>query len=117
MLTLGSCYINRMLLPEIGSWARLVIARHSAEEVYSLNRLEVQKEIFDLIKGQVDTMENDQGKSCELKKGCESPENEDCRVKDYFEIQDFLIQGIDLPQGIREAIVRKIEQTHLAEGI
>lgn len=47
----GVHYIERMLLPEIGSWSRLVIARHSAEEVYSTNRLEVQKEIFSLLRG------------------------------------------------------------------
>ncbi|SHO54456.1 prohibitin family protein [Vibrio quintilis] len=113
----GVHYIERMLLPEIGSWSRLVIARHSAEEVYSTNRLEVQKEIFSLLRGEVETMESDEGHSCELTAddGDGHYSNIHCSAKDYFEIQDFLIQSIDLPKGIREAIVRKIEQTHLAD--
>ncbi|CAM3710103.1 SPFH domain / Band 7 family protein [Vibrio aerogenes CECT 7868] len=113
----GVHYIERMLLPEIGSWSRLVIARHSAEEVYSSNRLEVQKEIFSLLKGEVETLESDEGLSCELTEddGDGHFGNAHCSAKDYFEIQDFLIQSIDLPKGIREAIVRKIEQTHLAD--
>lgn len=59
-------------------------------------------------------MESDEGHSCELTAddGDYHYSNIHCSAKDYFEIQDFLIQSIDLPKGIREAIRWKIEQTH-----
>ncbi len=109
-VNVGEDYINRLLLPEVGSRARIEIAKHTAEEVYAKQRLEVQNSIWETLQGDVQIHEG--RKEC-THIGISVDAN--CSSADYIELQEFLIRQIVLPEGIHEAIVRKIEKVYLEE--
>jgi regulator of protease activity HflC (stomatin/prohibitin superfamily) len=108
-VNVGEDYVNRLLLPEIGSRARIEIAKHTAEEVYATQRLDVQNKISKSLQGDVGLS----GQSTCMNKNKNVDVN--CKSSDYIELQEFLIREIVLPEGIHEAIVRKIEKTYLRD--
>jgi regulator of protease activity HflC (stomatin/prohibitin superfamily) len=110
---IGPDYVDLVVLPEIGSRAREIIAKYNAEEVYSTSR----QAIADAI-----------GQGAQAKLGQEAdrlvqPESSDQfhdrgvlpDLKRAIDIFDTLILGIELPEAIVAAINRKIEQLYIAQ--
>jgi regulator of protease activity HflC (stomatin/prohibitin superfamily) len=82
-----------MLVPEIGSSARLLISRYTAEEFYTAYRLQVQDEIHKQIVQRLLTENSYSVANVTL-----------------IELDEVMIRSIVLPERVATAIERKIEQ-------
>jgi regulator of protease activity HflC (stomatin/prohibitin superfamily) len=102
--TLGPDYINKLLIPEIGSTTREIAAQYSAEDLYTSKRVIVQKAIYD-------TVTNDA-----IKNGVVSQTDHDAsKHRDVVVLADILIEKIELPLQIKTAIENKLEQAQVAQ--
>jgi regulator of protease activity HflC (stomatin/prohibitin superfamily) len=106
--SIGSDYVNALVVPEIGNRMREVIAEYTAEDVYSTKRAEIQ----DKIRRRAEAMLGE--------KMMERGESEDYapyRIPLYamLNLIDTLILGIELPSAVVTAINRKIEQYYISE--
>lgn len=81
---LGQDYLNRVLIPVIRSVTRQVIGKYTPEELYAEKRNQIEAEIFDMSRKQLD------GKNVYL--------------------DAILIRSVVLPNTIKEAIERKLRQ-------
>src|SRR5215467_2645390 len=106
--SIGPNYLSSLVVPEIGSRMREVIADYTAEEVYSTKRQEIQ----DRIRGHTEAMLG--GKMIE--RG-EDEDNAPYRVplNAMLNLIDTLVLSIELPESIVAAINRKIEQYYISE--
>lgn len=86
--TIGNQYHTQIIMPEVRSATREVIGKYLPEELYSTRREEIQKEIFDR------TDENLNDKNIQL--------------------DAILIREIVLPEKLKAAIERKLEQEQIA---
>jgi regulator of protease activity HflC (stomatin/prohibitin superfamily) len=77
-------YIDRLVVPEMRSMTRQVMARYSAEEIYSTKRAEVESTIIS--------------------------ETEKVLAANYVTTKAVLIRSIKLPDQIRAAIENKLQQ-------
>jgi regulator of protease activity HflC (stomatin/prohibitin superfamily) len=77
-------YANRLVIPEVRSVARQVMARYTAEEIYSTKRAEVELAI--------------------------KAETEKILQANFVETKAVLIRSIKLPEQIRIAIENKLQQ-------
>ncbi len=77
-------YVSRLVIPEVRSVARQVMARYTAEEIYSTKRAEVELAIKN--------------------------ETEKILHSNYVETKAVLIRSIKLPEQIRIAIENKLQQ-------
>ncbi len=96
----GPKYLKMLVLPEIGSRAREIIARYTAEDIYSRKRRDIEKEIRTLSEttmGVEATSQVDSGTPLQ---------NSMSLVKLY----DTLMLSIKLPKSVMAAIDGKIEQ-------
>jgi len=84
----GENYHERIVIPEIRSATREVIGKYLPEELYSSKRDSIQTEIFDLA-------------------------SERIRAK-YIELDAVLIRDVGLPEKLKQAIERKLEQEQVA---
>ena len=101
----GSNYVQLLGLPGFGSLTREVIAQYTAEQVYSKAREEIQDKIRSLVENRMS------GKMMER----EGEEQYRVSMKDTFILYDTLVQGIELPEFVVNAINRKTEQYYIAE--
>ena len=85
----GSDYVNTLIRPEVRSSVRKIIGRFEPEELYSSRRDEVQGMI-----------------QADLEKALSD---------NYVELQAALIRDIQLPEKIRTAIERKLQQEQESE--
>ena len=87
--TIGSSYLDRIIIPEMRSATRKVIGKYTPEELYSSKRNAIQNEI----------LENTQ------------------RVlhKNYIDLDALLIRSVTLPQTIKNAIETKLKQEQIAQ--
>ena len=101
---IGPNYLQLLGLPGFGSPTREVIAQYTAEQVYSTARQEIQDKIRSLVENRMS------GKMMEREGG-------EYRVsmKDTFILYDTLVQGMELPELVVNAINRKTEQYYIAE--
>jgi prohibitin 2 len=130
---IGPGYADMIVMPIIGSRARDVISKYSAEAVYSrergsiqdelrvaaeknlaeqLNRL-VQPEVSDQIKAPPPALEQRQkrrSRASEAAAATIAPS-----LHNAIEILDTLVLGIELPPAVVAAINRKIEQFYVAQ--
>jgi regulator of protease activity HflC (stomatin/prohibitin superfamily) len=113
---IGPAYADSVVLPEIGSRAREIISKYSAEAVYSTSRQAIEDAIRD---------------SAEIKLGLQldrlvEPETSDQFQSEFgkpvvpdlrhaIDILDTLVLGISLPEPVMAAINRKIEQLYIAQ--
>jgi regulator of protease activity HflC (stomatin/prohibitin superfamily) len=81
---LGQDYLNRVLIPVIRSVTRQVIGKYTPEELYAEKRNQIEAEIFEMSRKQLD------GKNVEL--------------------DAILIRSVVLPNTIKDAIERKLRQ-------
>ncbi len=100
----GPDYLNVLVLPEIGSRVREVIAEYTAEEVYSTKRQEIQNTGRERTKKMM-------GEMAERETG----EQQRIKLSETLNIYDVLILGIELPAVVSNAINRKIEQYYISE--
>jgi prohibitin 2 len=106
--SIGPDFVMSLVVPEIGSRMREIIADYPAEEVYSTKRQEIQ----DKIRGRAEAMLGE--------KMMDRQETEDYapyRIPLYamLNLIDTLILGIELPPSIVIAINRKLEQYYIAQ--
>ena len=102
--TLGPNYVEKLLVPEIGSTTREIAAHFSAEDLYTSKRVVVQKEIYDAVTS--DSLPN--GIASQALHTAE-------RHQDIVVLQDILIADVDLPDQIKIAIQNKLEQSQKAQ--
>ena len=109
--SIGSEYVEALLIPEIGNRMREVISEYSAEDVYSTGRTEIQDKIRKLAESKLGE------KMMEGGVGEEGEENAPYHIPLYamLNLIDTLILGIELPNAIVTAINRKIEQYYISE--
>jgi regulator of protease activity HflC (stomatin/prohibitin superfamily) len=102
---IGPDYVQLLGLPGFGSLTREIIAQYTAEQVYSTARQEIQNKIRSQVEDRLS------------EKMMEREGEEQYRVsmRDTFILYDTLVQGIELPQVVVEAINRKTEQYYISE--
>lgn len=98
--TVGSDYLNSMLIPEIGSVLREIVANYPAESLYTVARNAVQEEIYQEVTS--DSLPNHLGSR-------ESADDLDVTIV----LQDTLMTNIRLPLSLKEAIERKLSEAEL----
>jgi len=103
--SIGSNYVQLLGLPGFGSLTREVMAQYTAEQVYSTARQEIQDKIRSLVEDRLS------GKMMER----EGEEQYRVSMRDIFVLYDTLVQGIELPELVVNAINRKTEQYYISE--
>jgi regulator of protease activity HflC (stomatin/prohibitin superfamily) len=109
--SIGTNYLNGLIVPEIGNRMREVFAEYTAEDIYSTERVQIQNEI----RHRAERMLGEK-----MVTGGESEEyvdNVPYRVPLYsmLNLIDTLILEIELPTAVVTAINRKIEQYYISE--
>ncbi len=116
----GEDYINIAIKPEIGSRAREVISRHTAEEVYTL-RSTIEGEIKSLTETKMHEMLSGMHRPVsprpKLFRQCEQKITDDNRrdLARSVHLATTLVLDIELPPPVVAAINRKIEQLYIAQ--
>ncbi|KMK66293.1 prohibitin family protein [Puniceibacterium sp. IMCC21224] len=98
----GLNYLETLLVPVVGSVAREVISRHEAEKLYSVDRSEVQKEIYSRVVAH--DYPNGIGKRTTAN---ETP--------NLVVLEDTLIKSVRLPHALQVAIEQKLQQAQRVE--
>jgi len=99
---IGPEYLERLLIPEIGSVLRRVVASFPAESLYTTERNLVQQTVFDEM-----TSESHPN-------GVASPTTAG-NGEHTIVLSDILITRIDLPENIQQAIERKLTESELVK--
>lgn len=90
---IGPQYVDRLILPEVGAFVREEIALYLPEELYSVDRAEIQRKILE-----------------KLRQGLRVRYQADGGVADAVFVEDVLIRGIVLPPLLAEAITQKLTE-------
>ncbi len=96
---IGPDYINKLIIPIVGSHAREQIGQFRADELYSAKRLEIQKAILERVKKEM---------------AAEFYPAED--RESFVIVENVLIRSIKLPEIVKMAIQKKVEQKHMADA-
>jgi regulator of protease activity HflC (stomatin/prohibitin superfamily) len=96
---LGPTYIDTLITPLIGAYAREEIARHESDALYSPARLQIQEAI-----------------RAKTKLALMSRYYPEVNRESYVIVEDVLIRNVALPQEVRVAVQEKVVQKHLAES-
>jgi prohibitin 2 len=96
---IGPNYMDTLIEPSLGSYARLVISHYSTDEVYSERREAIQHEIKQAIA-------SDLAKRTEPSSASDQP---------AIIVDDVLILGVKFPPAVQAAVDRKMEQYELRE--
>jgi regulator of protease activity HflC (stomatin/prohibitin superfamily) len=94
---IGPHYINTLIIPIIGSYAREEIARYEPDALYSPTRLDIQEAI-----------------RAKTKKALMSRFYPEQNRESYVIVDDVLIRNVILPAEVRAAIQEKVVQKQLA---
>lgn len=108
---IGPGYIVSIIRPEIGSRAREIIAKFTAEQVYSTARSAIEDEIRNSAKQKL-AEHLDKLVQPEASEQAD-PVQYKTQLKDAIDFIDTLVLGIKLPETIVGAINRKTEQYYL----
>jgi regulator of protease activity HflC (stomatin/prohibitin superfamily) len=95
----GPEYVDTLLIPLVGAYAREEIARYTPDALYSPVRLEIQEAI--------------RAKTKLALMSRFYPEN---KRESYVLVEDVLIRNVVLPAEVRQAIQEKVVQKHVAES-
>lgn len=96
---IGPDYVDTLIVPTIGAYAREEIARYPPEALYSQDRLAMQEAI--------------RVKTRQALKARFYPERE---RESYFIVESVLIRDVVLPETVRAAIQEKVLQKQMAEA-
>jgi len=94
----GPDYAETLIAPTVGARARDVLAVYHPEEIYTESRLKIQNQILESVR-------------FDLYDKFNPPDQKIA----WLGIEDVLIKGMTLPQGVQDAIVRKNEAFHQIE--
>lgn len=103
----GQQYIQLLLYPEIGAWARYVFSQYTAEQIYTSKRKHIQLELHRFILKGMDH----KAKASELVDFIAPEPNTDF----YIYLQNILVRQIELPKMIEDAVNKKIAQFYLTQ--
>src|SRR5262245_26047399 len=108
--SIGPSYMKSLVVPEIGSRMREVIAEYTAEQVYSSARQEIQDRIRQRAVAML-------GEKMVERTADQSEFGDQYRIPLYemLNLIDTLVLGIELPPAVVTAINRKIEQYYISE--
>ncbi|MCF2909665.1 prohibitin family protein [Pseudoalteromonas sp. DL2-H2.2] len=101
----GPRYLEEMVLPEVASAVRMIVSDFRAEEVYSHQRMAIQKRLLKDVLDELHIQE-------------ESILEESQHMKDghaLVNLDDMLIKRVDVPDKVHEAIISKVNQSYLNE--
>lgn len=101
--TIGPDYLEKLLIPEVGSVMRESIAQFNAETLFSEQRSQVQRSIYHTLTS------NDRGN------GITSRIEETKSHQALIFLNDILVSKVELPEQIETAIQNKIEQSQVAQ--
>ena len=96
---IGPDYVNTLLIPLVGSFARHEIAAEKPDALYSPQRLEIQERIRERTKQALVLRFH--------------PEDD---RESYLMLEDVLIRNVELPDDVAEAIERKVVEKQQAEA-
>src|SRR4029078_319141 len=99
-------YLQLLMRPGIGSLTREVMAQYTAEQVYSTARQEIQDKIRSLAEDRL-------GEKMMEREGGDAPYR--VSLRDTVILYDTLVQSIELPALVVNAINRKTEQYYIWE--
>lgn len=99
----GPNYLQTLLVPVVGSVAREVISRYEAEKLYSVERDDIQEEIYNRVI--LPDYDNGIGKRQTAN-----------TTSDLVIMEDTLIKRVRLPAQLQSAIEQKLEQAQLVQG-
>jgi prohibitin 2 len=109
---IGPGYFDSVVGPEIGSQARLIISKYTAQQVYT-SREPIQKAIRDSaeksLQSNLDSLVQTEGMEQP------DPKNYNHFLRNAIHILDTLVLGIDLPPEIVAAINRQTEQFYMIQ--
>lgn len=100
--TIGPNYLNQLLIPEVGSVLRRVIADYKAEDIYTTQRNRIQDIVFEELT------------SASHPNGVVSMRTEE-EQEGTILLADILITRIHLPESIQQAIERKLSEAELVK--
>jgi regulator of protease activity HflC (stomatin/prohibitin superfamily) len=95
----GPDYVDTLLAPTVGSFARIVFAKNTMDEIYTDRRSQVQNEIRQAVAGE---LQQDLGQPDRL----EAP---------WLFLDDVLIRRMSFPPDVQAAVNRKMEQRQLRD--
>ena len=96
----GPAYVETLLLPGVGAYARMVFAQNSTDDVYATRRSAIQDEIKQTVAGDLRSGSQVAGTSVGAP---------------YLFVQDILITSIRFPPDVQAAVNRKMEQYQLQQ--
>lgn len=99
---IGPDYLNSLLVPEVGSVLRDRASKHTAEELYSTQRAQIQQDVFDTV-----VAENNANR---ISRRVDNPLG-----TDLVYLDDVMFLDVTLPENLRAAIERKLEEAQLVE--
>jgi regulator of protease activity HflC (stomatin/prohibitin superfamily) len=99
---IGEKYIKRLIIPEVGSHARLIVSDYKAEEVYSIKREMIQTNIFNKVNA-----------SLSINEKVLTREKEKQELSKFIYLEDVLIRDVELPDKVNVAIINKVNQKYL----
>ena len=102
--TLGPNYVEKLLVPQIGSITREIAAQFSAEDLYSSKRETVQQKIYDRVSD-----------DSHLNGIIPTTANFTTEHRDVVALADILIEKVELPSSIKTAIENKLKQAQIAQ--
>lgn len=100
----GVNYSQVLLMPEVGSSARLVVSHYTAEQIYANKRQQIQSEIF-----------NGTNLALKLNQRKLFVEENIKDLSEFVQLEDILIRDVVLPEQVDKAIVNKVNQKYLDE--
>ena len=98
--TVGPDYLDRLVLPEVGSILRETIAKYKAVDLYASNRRTVQETIYQTILSEANGI---------------GGRHEDEDSHNLVALLDILVTEVALPNTLLDAIERKFAQSELVE--
>ncbi|OFE12335.1 hypothetical protein PHACT_03615 [Pseudohongiella acticola] len=97
--TVGKDYLQSMLIPEIGSVLRETVAYHLAEDLYTVDRNEVQQRVYNEVTS--DSLPNHIGSRTSVAPGV------------TITLLDTLMTNIRLPESLKTAIEGKLAESEM----
>jgi regulator of protease activity HflC (stomatin/prohibitin superfamily) len=96
----GPDYVERLLIPAVGSYARQVFSQNSTDSVYTSRRSSIQEEVKQAVIADLSP------------RLVESTSKQD---RPWISVEDVLIRSMRFPPAVQAAIDRKMEQQQLKQ--
>jgi regulator of protease activity HflC (stomatin/prohibitin superfamily) len=95
---IGPDYVEKLILPSLGARVREEVSRHTPEEVYSTQRLEIQQKIREGMR-----------KEFEM-----DPEADTLLQRvEFVELDEIFLRDVELPESLQKSMVEKNQQQQM----